>query len=153
MTVALEPSVVREIEEACARLIVDYTHFVDHGRAAEIAGQFTDDGVWESDDARYEGGAAIRKAFQARQDQTARTSRHVCTNIAVRVIDHDSAEGLTYLTLYRSDDELDNGAAPLRGPLLVGEYRDRFVRTPGGWRFAHRRIDVAFRPRKTTDAG
>ena len=34
--------------------------------------------------------------------------------------------------------------APLEGPQIVGEYRDRFVRTPDGWRFARREIEVSF---------
>ena len=34
--------------------------------------------------------------------------------------------------------------SPLEGPALVGEYRDRFVRTAEGWRFEERRICVSF---------
>ena len=29
-------------------------------------------------------------------------------------------------------------------PVLVGEYRDGFVRTPDGWRYADREIGVSF---------
>ena len=36
------------IERACARLITEYCHFVDHGEAGKISGQFTEDGVWAS---------------------------------------------------------------------------------------------------------
>ncbi|HEX2040797.1 MAG TPA: nuclear transport factor 2 family protein [Acidimicrobiales bacterium] len=128
--------------DACTALIVAYTHLVDHGRAAEVADLFADDGVWESDGSRYDGREAIRAAFARRQANTARTSRHVCTNVAVEVLDADTATALSYVTLYRADDD-----AGRRGPVqpcLVGDYVDRFVRTPEGWRFAHRRLVVAF---------
>lgn len=34
-----------EIERACQRLVTEYGHLADHGRASEIPDLFTDDGV------------------------------------------------------------------------------------------------------------
>ncbi len=142
---AVDAAARREIEDACHKLVVEYTHVVDFGRASEIADLFTPDGLWESSDARYSGREVIRTSFMMRQKQTERTSRHVCTNVSITVLDADTAEGLTYLSLYRSDSRLDDGVAPLHGPLLVGNYIDKFVRTPDGWKFSVRTVEVAFR--------
>ena len=56
----------------------------------------------------------------------------MCTNVVIDVRDEDHATGLTYLTLFRSDDA-GEGAATIEGPHLVGEYRDVFVRQQGAW--------------------
>ena len=128
-------------ERDCAALITRYTHLVDEGQASGVAELFTPDGVWASPEATLEGQEAIRAAF-LRREQSGRRSRHVCTNVAIDVEDEGSASGLCYLTLFRTDAE----GTPARGtaPDLVGVYRDRFVRTPEGWRFSSRRTEVTF---------
>jgi len=131
------------IERECARLVTAYCHHVDHGEAERIAGLFSEGGVWRSPEASLEGREQIRSAFARRQAMSGRTSRHVCTNLLVNVIDADHAEGVVYLTLWRHDGE-PGRIAPLERPELVGEYRDRFERTPEGWRFARREVVVSF---------
>ena len=42
------------------------------------------------------------------------------------------------------DGDESRKTSPLEGPELVGEYRDRFVRTSQGWRMQERRIRVSF---------
>lgn len=132
------------IERECERLVTLYCHYVDHGEAARIADLFTKDGVWSGPGARMEGEDQVRKGFQARQDNKARMSRHVCNNLLVDVIDEDHATGTVYLTLYRHDGDEDRSFSPIEGPALVGEYQDRFVRTAEGWRFAERVTTASF---------
>ena len=132
------------IERACSRLVTAYTHLVDFGEASAVAGLFTADGVWESDETRMEGSEAIRKGFTARQKRADRRSRHVCTNLVVDVLDADNAVGLVYFTLYRVDGVTDARPASIAGPAMVGEYRDRFARVGDEWRIAHRRAEIAF---------
>jgi hypothetical protein len=91
-----------------------------------------------------QGREQLRKGFGAREANTARMSRHVCNNLLLQVIDDDHAEGTVYLTLYRHDGEEGRRVSPLEGPVLVGEYRDHFVRTEEGWRFEERRIFTSF---------
>jgi hypothetical protein len=79
-------------------------------------------------------------------------SRHVCNNLLVDVIDEDNATGTVYLTLYRHDGEEDRSFSPIEGPVLVGEYQDRFVRTAEGWRFAERVTTAAFVRREERSA-
>lgn len=133
-------------ERACERLIIDYTHLVDFGEAARVADLFTTDGVWEAGGVRMEGQDAIRAGFLARQHVARRTSRHVCSNLAVTRTGPDEATGLSYLVNYRHDaaSGVAERPAPAGVPKFVGEYHDRFVRTPDGWRIAHRRCELAF---------
>lgn len=133
-----------EIERECERLVTAYCHHVDHGEAARIADLFIDDGVWRSGKVVMEGMDQLREGFALRQANTRRMSRHVCNNLLVDVLDADHATGVVYLTLYRNDGEEGREISPLDGPALVGEYRDRFVRGPQGWRFAHRELVMSF---------
>jgi len=133
-------------ERACERLIIDYTHLVDFGEAARIADLFTTDGVWEAGDLRMDGQDAIRAGFMARQGVARRTSRHVCSNVAITLVGPDEATAISYLVNYRHDaaSGVAQRPAPAGVPKFVGEYHDRFVRTPDGWRIAHRRCEMAF---------
>lgn len=135
------------IERACERLVTDYARFVDFGEASRIADLFTADGVWETEGVRMDGRDAIRAGFGRREQVTRRVSRHVCTNVAIDVLSGDEARGLAYLVNFRFDRrEGDDPAmpAPAGHPKYVGEYHDRFVRTPDGWRFAQRRCTLGF---------
>jgi hypothetical protein len=131
------------IEHDCGRLIVAYSHMIDFGDAGSIADLFTEDGVWESTERRLGNRAEIAESFAQRQANTGRRSRHVCTNVAIDVVSPDEATGVSYYTLYREDD-VESETAELDGPAMVGDYRDRFVRTPDGWRIAHRQATAAF---------
>lgn len=135
------------IERACAKLVTQYTHWVDFGSAERVAELFASDGVWEVGDTRFEGQDAVRGMLRARQEMSQRRSRHVCTNLDIEVLDLAHARGLVYLSLYRCDLPPGTPAdalAPVGPPVAVGQYRDRFVHTEAGWRFAHRRAELAF---------
>ena len=132
------------IERECERLVTRYCHYVDHGEAERIADLFTKDGSWCAPGISLQGHEEIRRGCAARQANRGRMSRHVCSNLLVDVINSDHATGVVYITLYRHDGEEGRRTAPLDGPVAVGEYRDRFVRTPDGWRIAERSTHVEF---------
>jgi|GEM_PF-251659 len=131
-------------ERECERLIQLYCHWTDHGEAARVADLFTEDGVWASADNTMNGRESIRRGFQARQANTRRMSRHICTGALIDVIDADNASGVVYLTLYRHDAEAGRTTSPTQAPSMIGEYRDRFVRTAAGWRIQRREIHISF---------
>jgi hypothetical protein len=133
-----------QIERECERMVSLYCHYVDHGEAERVADLFAKDGVWKSPQVTMDGADQVRAGFRQRQENGGRTSRHVCNNCVVDVIDEDHAQGCVYVTLYKHDGEEGQRIAPLDGPEMVGEYRDRFVRTPDGWRFARREVEVSF---------
>ncbi len=132
------------IERECERLVTAYCHYVDHDDAERIAELFTEDGVWKSPEATLDGREAIRKAMAERAANAGRMSRHVCNNLLIDIVDEDHAEGVVYLTLYRHDGEEGRRFSPLGSPVMVGEYRDRFLRTAEGWRITHREAAASF---------
>jgi len=140
------------IERECERLVTAYCHYVDHGEAGRIAELFTEDGVWKSPEATLDGRDAIRKAMDERQANVGRMSRHVCSNLLIDIVDDDHAEGVVYLTLYRHDGKEGRPLSPLESPALVGEYRDRFLRTAEGWRFTYREAAASFLKRESAPA-
>ncbi len=136
------------IERACERLVTQFSHSVDFGEAARIADLFSEDGEFTTPGVvTLKGQQELRAGLGERQKKSARVARHVCTNLLVTVLDSDHAEGIVYVTMYRHDREPGEGDAPppICPPLMVGEYRDRFIRAPEGWRFARREATIAFR--------
>jgi len=132
-------------ERACERLVARYTHLIDLGEGGRVGELFTADGLWESAEARMEGRDQITAGFGRRQANAERRSRHVCTNVVVDVDEGgETATGVTYFVLFREDGVAPDRTAPLPGPQIVGEYHDRFVRDPGGWRIAQRQAAAAF---------
>ena len=132
------------IERECERLIAQYCHYVDHGEAARIADLFSEDGRWWNVAASWDGQQAIREGFQRRQDNAGRMSRHVCTNVLVDVISDTEATAVTYMSLYFHDGEPGRDSSPTDCLQKLGEYRDRFVKTEDGWRFARREMTANF---------
>jgi hypothetical protein len=142
-------------ERACERLIVEYCRLVDYGNAGAIAGLFTEDATWEGTDLVLDGRDEIRAWFERRAGVTRRVSRHVCTNVAVDVTSDDEAQSICLLINYRHDRREGDMSLPVPAdhPKYVGEIRDRFRRTPEGWRFASRKVEVAFvRPSSSVSA-
>ncbi|RYE00714.1 MAG: nuclear transport factor 2 family protein, partial [Sphingomonadales bacterium] len=62
-----------------------------------------------------------------------RTTRHICSNVVIDVLAPDRARGESAMLLFTGE-----------GAPKVGSFHDRFVRTPGGWRFAERRGTLTF---------
>jgi len=119
----------RAIEWECARLINLYANLNDEARWEEVAALCAEDGLMTrptAPDAPIVGRAALLAAFLARPP---RTSQHIVANIVVEVESETRASAKSAILLFTSKD----------GPPLVGTYRDRFVRTEDGWRFAERR--------------
>lgn len=146
----MDPLELLFAQRACEELIYEYCRRVDFGRAGEIAALFTEDGQWRGTDLELNGREAIRDWFQRREGVTRRVSRHVCTNVAVRILNASEAESLCYMINYRHDRAEGDLALPVPAevPKYIGELRDRFERTPDGWRFGSRQVDVAFLRRR-----
>jgi len=131
------------IFQECQRLTALYCHYVDHGEASKIADLFSEDGICVVG-GKHRGRDQIRKAFRVREENKGRISRHVCNNFVLHSVNDTEASGTVYLTLYRSDGPEDRKIAKLEGPVVVGEYRDKFVKTNEGWRFSLREIEASF---------
>jgi hypothetical protein len=134
------------IEAECTRLINLYANLNDAGRWEDVAALYAEDGLMtrpSAPDKPVVGRDALLASFLARPP---RASQHVCANIVVTVDGPDSASAYSVILLFTGSVDPEGGL-PARdeGPGLVGSYRDRFVRTADGWRFAERRGGLAFR--------
>jgi len=125
------------IEAECHNVFVTYGHALDDANGAVAAAQFTTDGVWDRQGAVTRGADAIRKIIDSRP--ATRMTRHIFTNILIRVIDDNNAEGRAYYTVYAHESSEPDGGPmprPFTGPQRVGDYMSTFVRTPQGWRLS-----------------
>lgn len=133
MTAPISDILHAEIERQCARLINCYANANDAGNWDAVASLYAADGVMVRPTAPGEpisGRDAILASLRARP---ARTTRHVCANIVIDVVSDTLAVGESAMLLFTG--------APQP---LVGSYRDRFVLTQEGWRFAERRGSLTF---------
>jgi hypothetical protein len=137
----------RIIEDECTKLSIAYARHVDFKEYDQFVQLFAEDGELNVTGQPVKGRENLTRAMAARPDRL--RSRHVLTNIWIKVIDQDHAEGLSYLSLYRHTGEDlegdDQSPRMITGPSAIGHYRDWFVRTDEGWRFASRVLHFAFR--------
>ncbi|HZV17752.1 MAG TPA: nuclear transport factor 2 family protein [Sphingobium sp.] len=137
----------RAIEWDCTRLINLYALRNDAGDWDAVAALYAEDGLLarpSAPDTPIVGREAILTAFKARP---ARAGRHVCSNIVVDVESATQASAFSVILLFQGEASNDGGL-PVRDPKgpLVGWFKDRFVKTAEGWRFAERRGGLDFRP-------
>ena len=118
-----------EIHELLAR----YCFALDDERFDEMAGLFTEDGVWETAFGTGTGRAGI--VAQARALATSPRPRrvHLTTNIVID-LDGDTATVRSNWLLFQNGPQ---------GPVIGsgGAYHDRLKKCGGHWFFQHRRID------------
>jgi ketosteroid isomerase-like protein len=129
------------IERACEKLSIAYARHIDFFEYDAFVDLFTEDGELQVLGTTLTGHAAIMGFLKGRPAN--RKSLHIFTNIWTNVIDETRAEGVTYLTLFRADQDGDK-PAKVPGPLMAGYYRDKFVRTAKGWRIARRDATMLF---------
>lgn len=79
------------------------------------------------------------RAYLDAKDQSD-TGIHIVQNILIDVEDGQNANGSAVFTFHGTRRD-DPGALT---PRVVGRYRDRFVLTAQGWRFARRETDMVF---------
>lgn len=138
-----------DAKRACEELIVRYTHIADFGPGGEMVELFTEDGVWTSKETTYDGRNEINRFFSGRDSDQGK-SRHVCTNVHVRVTSETTAEGLSYFTIYYYPEHKPQVPDLERQPALLGEYRDEFRLTDDGWKFARRQVNISFARRHSS---
>jgi hypothetical protein len=74
-------------------------------------------------------------------------SKYVCTNVEINHAGAAKAAGVSYFTYYKANGI--QGIHAVDGPDLIGEYHDRYVSTPQGWKIAERRVVVVFQRSKS----
>lgn len=132
-----------EAERACERLVMRYALAVNDWDLDAFVALFTPDAVWQRPNVPALHGHAQIRAFMAGQPAE-RTLRHVNGLCLVELAeDGGSARAISQTTVYETLGHT-TVPAPLAGPAMVVEYRDRMVRLDDGWRFARRDTTVVF---------
>lgn len=124
-----------EIDELLAR----YARALDYRNFHELEGIFTPDATFDAGGlGSPTGPSAIREMIQGTIGHLDATQHLVGKSIIEFSIDGDEAEVRTYLI---SQHIRESAPGPVKHYFLGGEYFDRVVRTPEGWRIAYRRLD------------
>ncbi len=147
MNAALTASERLEIEQACTRLAYIYVRALDSHDADTAADCFALHGSMTrpmQPEQVIEGREAIRASLKSRPRSL--LTRHLAGNVVIDVESRDAAGGITTLVMIGCtppEGELPPHAS--NGPLYFGEFRDRFVRESGEWKFLERRGSIAIK--------
>jgi hypothetical protein len=133
-----------EIERACERLVYEYSRALDLGDMNAAADLFAVNGSMSrpmAPDQVIQGREAVRASLLTRPKTL--LTRHLATNVTIDVESRDSARGISCLTMIATTPPAD-GHPPFTssGPVYFGEFKDRYVRENGRWRFLERRGSI-----------
>ena len=137
---AIHPLLLLRLE--IEALNAEFAYLIDHGRNSEVAGLFTEDGVYgRSTGERSTGRAAIAESYRQRVAHGPRTARHLFSNLRLQMEGERRARGTVILTLFAED-----GLPPLPAdPMLVADYDDIYeLCADGRWRYRERIITGLF---------
>src|ERR1044072_4962293 len=128
-------SAVLEAKDAIRELMAAYAQALDACRFADVAACFAPEGECPVDYGAARGPAEIeafiRGIVPVKGEGPQR--KHYITNIIVAV-DGDTASAVSDYLIVR---ESENGLIPVMG----GTYRDKFIKTPAGWRFSRKELE------------
>jgi len=133
-----------DIERACERIIHAYSRALDLGDLSAAADFFAENGSMArpmAPDQVIEGRETIRASLLTRPKGL--LTKHLATNVMIDVESRDTARGISYLTMIATTPAGE--AKPpyvSQGPIYFGEFKDRFVRENGVWKFLERRGSI-----------
>ena len=129
-----------DIERACEQLVYTYARLLDLGDLSGAADLFAEHGSMArpmTPNQLVQGREAIRAALLTRPKTL--LTRHLTTNVMVQVESHEAASGVSYLTMIATTPAAAHQPPFLsNGPIYFGEFKDRFVREHGLWKFQSR---------------
>jgi hypothetical protein len=133
-----------EIERTCERIVYAYSRALDLGDMNAAADLFAENGSMSrpmAPDQVIQGREAVRAALLTRPKTL--LTKHLATNVMIDVESRDSARGLSCLTMISTTPPND-GKPPFisGGPVYFGEFKDRYVRENGVWKFLERRGSI-----------
>lgn len=115
-------------------LTATYNRHFDSGNAEAFAATFTPDGVMEVEGGfRVEGTAGLEEMCR----RTPPGIIHVTVDSIVQVEGDEATQDVRLLVLSKPTEKTPTPALD-----RTGQYKDRLVRTPDGWRFAHRYVTL-----------
>ncbi len=143
MTQKLSAAERIEIERACERIVYAYSRALDLGDMSAAADFCAGNGSMArpmAPEQVIQGRETIRAALLTRPKTL--LTKHLATNVMIDVVSREEARGLSCLTMISTTPGA--GAAPYvsTGPIYFGEFKDRFVREGGEWKFLERRGSI-----------
>lgn len=128
-------SAVLEAKDAIRELMATYAMALDACRFADVAACFAADGEWTTDYGAARGPAEIEAFIKGIVPVKGEgpQRKHYITNIIVTVEGERASAVSDYLVVRESEGGLM--------PVMGGTYRDRFVKTPAGWRFSRKELE------------
>jgi hypothetical protein len=140
MSEVISPAERIEIERACELLVYAYSRALDLGDMSGAADFFAEHGSMArpmTPDQVIQGRETIRAALLTRPKGL--LTKHLATNVAIRVDSRDTASGISYLTMIATTPgAADKPPFLSNGPIYFGEFKDRFIREHGVWKFLER---------------
>ena len=128
-------SAMLEAKDAIRELMATYAQALDACRFADVAACFAPDGEWSTDYGAARGPAEIeafiRGIVPVKGEGPQR--KHYITNTIIKV-DGETASAVSDYLIVR---EAEGGLIPVMG----GTYRDKFIKTPAGWRFSRKELE------------
>jgi hypothetical protein len=129
-----------EIEHACQQLVYAYSRALDLGDLSGAADFFAENGLLArpmTPDQVVHGRESIRASLLTRPPSL--RTKHLVTNVMIQVEGPDTASGISYLTMIATVPGAEDKPPFLsNGPIYFGEFKDRFVREHGAWKFQER---------------
>jgi 3-phenylpropionate/cinnamic acid dioxygenase small subunit len=131
---------------ALEALLTEFAHRVDNGLGDTVHELFTEDGSIAGPGLAMNGRSEIAKQFTARAKEPGRVSRHFWSNPRFERLDERSIRVVTLIQTFVHRREEGEELPAERYSLIVGDSIDVMQRCDDGcWRFASRRLEVAFR--------
>lgn len=137
----------QNIEQACTKLVNQFSCFNDRREFEALSNLFTPEGAFArpTDPDNYiEGRENILAAFNDRPQD--RITRHLISNVIIDVENATSASGTCYATLFMApaDAEPARFGVQANSSQLVGEFQMDFSLTPAGWKIARQTGRIIF---------
>ncbi len=118
-------------EAAIRRLLAEYCHAYDDGRADDFAALFTQDAQFTVMGVTHSGRETIRENIGSWKPGTP-PGQHITYNTVLDITGDAATAATDFSYLQKSDKGL--------GVIQAGRYADELVREPDGWRFRSRTI-------------
>jgi len=125
-----------EVRAEIEDLMSEFSHRVDNGLGATIHELFVEDGTIATPAFKLESREQIRERFTARGADPNRKTRHYWTNLRLSQhgdVIHAVSNVVTAVSLAGSPSQLMGGSS-----------EDVLVRTPEGWAFKDRTLEIVF---------
>jgi len=123
----------------CNDLILELAWLTDHGPHSQIVDLYTSSGSFSRDGELTVGRAALEDMYKKRPASL--FTRHVLSNIRVKILSETEASATSYATVFRYRSEDGSSPTPpvnISGPESVSEYHDTFIKESGAWKISYR---------------